>query len=167
MKKFHVTLAAVAFLMMAQMICPIPTLAAEATDTAAAETASAETTGTDAAAVESESETEAVVLQGLVLTENGKYRYYKSDGTMLTSSWKTIDGYRYYFKKNGNAAIGGYKIGKYVYVFKENGRLAKKSSPGRVTVNGDIYYVNKKGRATTSSWLIINNKLCYAAKNAS
>ncbi|MCD8012255.1 MAG: hypothetical protein LUG99_03600 [Lachnospiraceae bacterium] len=175
MKKIQTTLIAIAFLMLAQMACPIWTLAAESTETAATEAASAETSAaeaastdaseTEASAIESETETEEVVLRGLVKTKKGKYRFYKKDGTMLTSSWKTINGYRYYFKANGNAAVGGYKIGNYIYVFKANGRLAKKSSAGRVTVNGDTYYVDKKGRATTSSWLIINNKLCYAAKN--
>ncbi len=99
---------------------------------------------------------------GLVKLGSQKYVYYKKDGTKLRNSWKTIDGSRYYFKKNGYAAIGRKKINHVYYVFKKNGKLATKKNGGLVTVNGDTFYVDQKGRPATKTWLIVDGKLCYA-----
>ncbi len=82
----------------------------------------------------------------------------------MKEAWKTVNGHRYYFKKNGEAAIGRKLIGDTYYVFKENGRLAKKKKGGLVTVNGDTFYVDKKGRPALKTWLIVDGKLCFAKK---
>lgn len=102
----------------------------------------------------------AIVKKGLV-QEGDYYYYYKNDGSMLKSKWKTIGDYRYYFKDNGRAAVGGCKIGDYVYVFDEEGHLLTGKKSRFVTVNGSVYYVSKKGRASTG-WFIVNNHLYRA-----
>lgn len=48
-------------------------------------------------------------------TQNGlvkigkNYQYYKG-GKPIKDQWKTINGCKYYFKSNGNAAVKAYKI---------------------------------------------------------
>lgn len=46
-----------------------------------------------------EQEVKPVIKNGLV-EENGKYYFYK-DGKKLKKVWKTVNGKKYYFKKNG------------------------------------------------------------------
>ncbi len=52
--------------------------------------------------------------KGLV-RENGHYRYYKG-GERLREKWKRVNGKKYYFKKNGNAATGSYKVKGQYYI---------------------------------------------------
>ncbi|MDO4340419.1 MAG: hypothetical protein Q4C91_20410 [Eubacteriales bacterium] len=102
------------------------------------------------------------IKNGLV-KEGSYYRFYKK-GTLIKSTWKTIDGRRYYFKSNGNAATAANKIdGKY-YVFSLKGQLLAPSKNRIVTVGGQKYYVTTKG-TPIPGWHTIGGKLYYVYKN--
>ncbi|MCC8068134.1 MAG: hypothetical protein LIO94_13710 [Clostridiales bacterium] len=140
----------VLFSLLFLLIIGIPNRTTVSVYAAASETSSEETTATE----------QNKVKKGLV--KKGKhYYFYKADGSLLKSKWKTIGDYRYYFKDNGRAAVGGYKIGDTVYVFDEEGHLLTGKKSRFVTVNGYVYYVNKKGQASTG-WFVVNNRLYRA-----
>lgn len=67
--------------------------------------------------------------RGLV-KESGVCRYYE-DGKLVKSCWRKLDGGTYYFKKNGNAAVGSCKIKGSYYIFDAQGKLIQ---PSAVTV---------------------------------
>jgi hypothetical protein len=103
------------------------------------------------------------VKKGLVY-ENNQYRYY-TNGKLLKNKWKVINGKRYYFTKNGNAAKGGaVRINKVYYVFNEKAQLLTPKKTSFVTVGKNKYYINKKGKPV-SGWLLQNKKLYYIGKN--
>ncbi len=104
----------------------------------------------------------AKAMKGLT-HENGHYRYYKG-GERIREKWKRVNGKKYYFKKNGNAATGSYKVKGQYYVFDEKGRLLEPSKIKLRKIGQDRFCVDPKGRAQ-SGWLVINGKLYYAAKN--
>ncbi|MCD7833372.1 MAG: hypothetical protein LUH00_05205 [Lachnospiraceae bacterium] len=124
---------------------------------AAPHSCASEESGLDEPAAVSSSST---VKKGLVKI-GSYYYYYKKDGTKLTNKWKTIDGYRYYFKSSGKAAVGGYKIGDTVYVFGVKGRLKTGKKSRFLTINGKTYYVSAQGTASTG-WFVVNGKLYRA-----
>lgn len=99
--------------------------------------------------------------EGLV-EEDGCYCYYE-DGKLVKNSWRTIDGTKYYFKKDGKAATLNYRIkGKY-YIFNDKGQLVQPSSKEIVkirTEEGEVkkFYVNPNGTAA-SGWA--ENKTYY------
>jgi glucan-binding YG repeat protein len=99
---------------------------------------------------------------GLVKEENG-YCYYKNN-KIQKNLWKTIDGQKYYFKSNGYAAVGSYKIKDKYYVFNEKGQLLKSDKKSLVWVGEKLYYVNKKGNPVTG-WQLIDKKVYYVHKN--
>lgn len=106
---------------------------------------------TDKAVVSAEGTDE--ILNGLI-EENGDYHYYEN-GEMVTEKWVTVDDDTYYFKKNGSAATGKYKLeGKY-YIFSEEGRLMQPASKKVVSIETDDgikrYYVNSDG-TVRSGW---------------
>jgi glucan-binding YG repeat protein len=88
---------------------------------------------------------------GLV-QEKGKYHYYQK-GKLVTKKWKTIKGKKYYFKSNGDAAIGSYKIDKIYYIFDAKGQLCN-SKKRVVTVNKVKYGVDKNGKALSGIQVI-------------
>ncbi|MGI6033554.1 MAG: hypothetical protein ACOX69_09080, partial [Coriobacteriales bacterium] len=47
---------------------------------------------------------EAQASQTGLVHEGGAWHYYKKSGELLRSSWKTVDGHRYYFGADGDAA---------------------------------------------------------------
>lgn len=102
---------------------------------------------------------------GLVKEKKG-YCYYKS-GKKLKGKWKTVKGKRYYFKKNGIAATGKYKVKKTFYVFDAKGRLCL---PGEfkkkafVKVKGAQYGVDAKGRMLTGTHAV-NDKFYHFSAN--
>lgn len=59
-------------------------------------------------------------VDGLV-KEDGTYHYYR-DGQLVTESWITVDGARYYFKKSGSAAAGITVLKGKFYHFNANGK---------------------------------------------
>lgn len=103
----------------------------------------------------------AATKNGLV-KESGFYRYYKN-GRVLTSQWKTIGGYRYYFTANGNAVAGrSAKISGKYWVFGNTGHLLKPSKSSFYTLREGRYYVGTKGHPAKVGWFIRNDKLYYA-----
>ncbi len=62
---------------------------------------------------------------GLILDEDGKYRYY-IDGE-FQSGWITIDGSRYLLRRADGSAVTdvNYKYGSYYYDFTEDGKLVR------------------------------------------
>lgn len=100
---------------------------------------------------------EAPVVEGL-LKENGKIYYYK-DGSAVKKSWITVDGYKYYFGKDGVAYAAGSdrnvlvkKIGSSYYGFDKNGHMIAgkfqnvKIKSGSKTVTYR-YYFTSSGKA--------------------
>jgi glucan-binding YG repeat protein len=100
--------------------------------------------------------------KGLVKEEDG-YCYYKN-GEAQKKLWKTIDGNKYYFKSDGYAAVGSYKINGKYYIFNEKGQLFKPDENSLLWVGEDLYYVNKKGNPVTG-WQVIDEKVYYVAKD--
>lgn len=85
------------------------------------------------------------------LVKKGSYRYYYKNGKMVKKAWKTIKGARYYFQKNGRAAVGSCKISGKYYIFNATGKLAKGKKTRVVTIKKVKYQVTKAGRAK-SGW---------------
>lgn len=85
----------------------------------------------------------------------------KDKWSRVRNCWKTIEGDRYYFQKDGSAATGGTKIGSKVYVFSADGKLIRKTKSAVVAVGKNLYYVDKNGVAQTG-WFKVGKKLCYA-----
>ena len=75
------------------------------------------------------------------------YYFYKDDGTKLKKTWKTVNGKRYYFRSNGKAATGPFKVKGKAYVFGSNGALETGKSVHTVKVAGVKYRVAKDGKA--------------------
>ena len=63
------------------------------------------------------------VLKGLV-RKNGKTFYYKN-GKKITNSFKTVDGYKYYFGKSGKAYTGKRKVNENYYNYSKKGKMKK------------------------------------------
>lgn len=82
---------------------------------------------------------------GLV-KKNGTCCYYVN-GSKLKSSWKTIGGKRYYFQKDGTAAVGAVKIKGTWYVFDSKARLSKGTKVHLCKVKGAVYRVKASGKA--------------------
>lgn len=95
--------------------------------------------------------------------ENKQYRYYVN-GKLLVDKWKTINGRRYYFRKNGNAAKGGaLLINNKYYVFNMKAQLLNPKKTSLITVGDNKYYVNTKGNPVPG-WVIIGSKAYYILK---
>lgn len=95
-------------------------------------------------------------------TKRGLYKkkgayFYAVDGKNLKKAWKTVKGKTYYFKSNGKAATGSYKVKrtksskKAYWVFSAKGVLMKGSGTRVVKVDGVKYQVKKSGKAK-SGW---------------
>lgn len=84
--------------------------------------------------------------------EGGAWHYYKKSGELLRSSWKTVDGHRYYFGADGDAAVGSVRIGRARWVFGSRGRLLT-SRHGRVArVGSRVYLVGAEGHPAKRGW---------------
>ncbi|MGN0154085.1 MAG: transglutaminase domain-containing protein [Lachnospiraceae bacterium] len=83
--------------------------------------------------------------KGLV-KENGNYYYY-ANGKKITKKWLSVKGKKYYFKKDGAAAVAGCRIGGKYYVFNAKGQLLVGKKTRVVKVNDSYYRVNKSGQA--------------------
>ncbi len=78
--------------------------------------------------------------------ENGAYHFY-IDGEMQKDTWITYKGRRYYFKSNGDAAIGSFAVKKVYYIFDGKGRLITPEKKTVVTIKKVKYQVKKGGKA--------------------
>ena len=105
---------------------------------------------------EPDTEVPQPVLQGLIRDEDGN-RYYYKDGAMLKNTWKTVNGDKYYFGKNGQAYVGKRKVGKATYYFADNG----KRKTGWRTINGKKYYFSPKSGKMVTGKKTISHYLCY------
>ena len=57
--------------------------------------------------------------------QSAKGKYYYKNGVALKEKWLTVNQKTYYFRKNGTAATGIYKINSVIYLFNKNATLAK------------------------------------------
>lgn len=105
------------------------------------------------------SQTPGVKKNGFVTTAKGKY-YYKN-GVALKEKWLTVNQKTYYFRKNGTAATGIYKINGVIYLFNKNATLAKNRW---IVVDGKKYYAKENGQAAIG-YKNINNKGYYFESN--
>ena len=76
----------------------------------------------------------------------GKYYCYQ-DGKLVKKKWMTIQGKKYYFRKNGEAAVLNTKIGKNYYVFDKKGILVQPKSTKVITIGKKKYQVTSEGKA--------------------
>lgn len=97
---------------------------------------------------------------GLYWESKSRLCYYKK-GKKVKGTWKTVNGKKYYFRKNGYACIGPYKVGSNLYLFKATGALYKTKKAGFVSVFGSTYYVNKDGKQKTG-WFKVGKYMYYA-----
>ena len=117
-----------------------------------------------------EKKTPAKVKNGL-RKENNKYYYYVN-GKKIKGQWKDVTFKRasgdvvrrYYFKDNGAACTRWITLDGYTYVFNTVGMLRQSTVNKLFTVGSYQYCPDRYGRCQTG-WLIIGNKLYYAAKN--
>lgn len=116
------------------------------------------------------------------LIKSGSSYCYYNNGVKLRNVWKTVNGKRYYFMKNGKAARFACKVKGTWYVFGTDGVLQKGSktrfvavgkrtyrvTPGGKAVKGwnsdKTMYCDKTGRLLCGIWLV-KGKL-YAASSA-
>lgn len=103
----------------------------------------------------------AKVYKNTLHREKGKLYYYNSNGQKLKAKWKTVNGKRYYFKKNGAAACGVTRISGVRYVFSAKGVLQKKRF---VTIDGKTYYANYQGRAVRGFRAVKGRTYCFNSK---
>lgn len=76
----------------------------------------------------------------------GKYYYFRR-GRKVRSTWMKIRSRRYYFGKNGAAAVGSRKIRGSWYIFNAKGQLLEPGKTKTVKVKGIRYRVKKSGKA--------------------
>lgn len=110
-----------------------------------------------AGSAKSQTSGKSTVLKSGLTREKGKRYYYNSRGNKIKNQWKSINGYIYYFQKDGAAATGITEISGSRYLFTNKGRLVQSSF---YTWKGKTYYANKKGRIYTG-WHTINGKEYY------
>lgn len=103
------------------------------------------------------SETYAAETQNGLVKIGKNYQYYKG-GKPIKDQWKTIKGFKYYFKSNGNAAVKSYKIDGVYYVFDGEGKLLEPKKASLVTVGDKKFYISSKGMPIPG-WKIIKKKL--------
>ena len=85
------------------------------------------------------------ILKGLNKVGSSLYFFDDTTGEKLTHSTKTIQGNKYYFKKNGKAACKTWvKIKSKYYYFKSDGTMARNTWVGK-------YYVGPDGARTTQT----------------
>lgn len=98
--------------------------------------------------------------EGLTKASNGRYCYYEN-GKKVRSTWKTVNGKKYYFLSNGWATGHSVCLNGKVYVFNLKGELYRPKKKTIFKSDGYYYYVNPDGTANTG-WLIIKGKLYRA-----
>lgn len=89
-------------------------------------------------------------------TIDGSRYYFNDDGQAAETGWTTIDGNRYYFNDNGQVATGWKKIDRKQYYFNSDGTLAT----GWQNIDGKRYYFSESGQAVPG-WQTINGKQYY------
>ena len=94
---------------------------------------------------------------GLKKCKDGYYRFYNSDGTLVVSQYKEVNGKWYYFDNQGRALNNGMvKLDDgYTHYFNEDGTQAMNTFK---TVNGQKYYFDNNGH-------MVNNGIKKAGDN--
>ena len=95
------------------------------------------------------------VLKGLI-HKDGKTFYYKN-GKKITNKFKTVNGHKYYFGKNGQAYTGKRKVNKNYYFFSKTGKMKQ----GWITIGKKRYYFSKKNGKMFTGQHSISHYLCY------
>ena len=129
-----------------------------------AETDAEPETGADAeTGAEPETETDAEPETGAEeeLTWSGGKLLCIRDGKRVRDEWVDVGTSRYYFSKNGTAAVGLFKNLNRWYVSDRAGRLARGQDIKIVTVEGKRYFADSKGHPV-SGWKLYNGNLYYA-----
>lgn len=94
------------------------------------------------------------VYKNTLRKKKGKIYYYNSKGKIVKRCWKTINGKRYYFQKNGAAATGWKTIGKKRYNFTSAGVMRT----GWYTSKKKTYYLSPSNGAMCKGWKKIDGK---------
>lgn len=94
-------------------------------------------------------------------SSNGKIYCTDDNGNKLTG-WQTVDGNKYYFKKDGSAAVKNTTIDGKKYKFASDGKYLG-TFTGWSKSDGNKYYY-KKGVLQTG-WITVKGKKYYAAKS--
>ena len=105
--------------------------------------------------------------EGLI-TVNEKYYYIQNDWSVLKTSWKTIDGFKYYFGANGSAETGVSTIDNDIYYFNNNGQAQQNlwfddyyfGTDGKA-VNGwqTLQYTDSEGNTSAKEYYFENHKV--------
>lgn len=98
-----------------------------------------------------------IKVNGWVFDELGTY-YVNKDGNPVVSSWKEVNGARYYFDKEGKRVSGNVKIKGHDYVFQKNGKLLQGWSDKKTT------YYNEYGIAVTGVQVIDGKTFNFSDK---
>ncbi len=101
--------------------------------------------------------------------KGSRYRYLNSKGKYVKNKFKKINGYWYYFNKNGNAVTGLKTINGRLFYFKKTGTAGRKGRmlTGWRTVKGTKYYFRTTGSsgvigaAYQSEWATIDGREYY------
>ncbi|MBR0091655.1 MAG: Ig-like domain-containing protein [Lachnospiraceae bacterium] len=98
-----------------------------------------------------------------LVTVNGAYYYFGTDGKAVTGKLQKVGNYYYFFQSNGRALTGKLKkAGKYIYYFQSNGRALKNKLQ---KVGKYHYYFDKNCRATVAKMIKIGKYYYYFDKN--
>ena len=112
----------------------------------------------------------ATVTSGLK-KENGKYYYYYK-GKKVKNTWKTVNGYRYYFGSNDAAYAGKVEYGEKVFAYKKiSGKYYgfdkyARMQKGDYVRYGKIYSFNKKNGVYDSKRTAVLRKAAKYETNA-
>lgn len=105
-----------------------------------------------------------IVTEALIHSGESTF-YFGVSGKAVKNTWRTLQGNKYYFKKNARAAKGSIKIKKKYRVFDEMGRLCKVNGKNKtIKVKGINYLVKQNGYAS-SGWHKIGKRMLHTKKN--
>lgn len=76
---------------------------------------------------------------------SGAWRYFESNGVMLTSAWKKLSGKWYYYLEDGKRKTGWLTLNGNRYYFKTNGVMAANET---MAIGGKTWAFDKDGVAT-------------------
>ncbi|MCI8815040.1 MAG: hypothetical protein HFH60_02965 [Lachnospiraceae bacterium] len=76
---------------------------------------------------------------------SGGWRYFESNGVMLTSSWKQLNGKWYYYQQDGKRKTGWMTLDDNRYYFKSSGAMAVNET---MVIGGKTWSFDKDGVAT-------------------
>lgn len=98
---------------------------------------------------------------GKWVKKNSIWEYQYKNKSFAKSTWLKVNGKFYYFKKNGNMAVGFLSYNGKRYFLNKSGDMAS----GWVLHKKKWYYMNKNGTMSTNKWLTYKGNKYYLGRD--